>query len=238
MYGWRARLGILTPSANVVTEPEFKLMAPEGVTCHYQKFHFTGGGVEDLKKLEKMVPDAAEMISHAGPAAIAMCCTGGSFAGGYGYDKMMIQKMQERNGNLPTTTTSTAMIDAFNELGIKKVSMAVPYLEEVAMTEKRFIEDHGIQVTNMKWLNIPGALDNAAISNETFYHLAKEVDEQESDAVLISCVAVHTIGIIEALEYDLKKPVVTSNQVTMWKLLRLADINERIEGFGKLLSEH
>ena len=75
MYGWRARLGILTPSANVVTEPEFELMAPEGVTCHYQKFHFTGGGVEDLKKLEKMVPDAAELISHAGPAAIAMCCT-------------------------------------------------------------------------------------------------------------------------------------------------------------------
>jgi len=238
MYGWRARLGILTPSANVVTEPEFELMRPEGVSCHYQKFHFTGGGVEDLRNLEKVVPDAAELISHAGLAAVAMCCTGGSFAGGYGYDKMLIQKMQDRNGNLPTTTTSTAMIDAFNELGIKKVSMAVPYLEEVAMTEKKFIEDHGIQVLNIEWLSVPDALEDAAISSETVYNLAKEVDEAESDAILISCVALHTIEIIEALECDLKKPVITSNQVTMWKLLRLANVNERTEGFGRLLSEH
>jgi len=237
MYGWRARLGIVTPSANVVTEPEFELMRPEGVPCHYQKFHFTGGGVEDLKNLEKVVPDAAELISHARPAAMAMCCTGGSFAGGYGYDKMMIQKMQERNGNLPTTTTSTAMIDAFKELGIKRVSMAVPYLQEVAMVEKKFIEDHGIQVPNIKWLSVPDALEDAAISRETVYTLAKEVDNSKSDAILISCIALHTIGIIEALECDIKKPVITSNQVTMWKLLRLAHVNERIEGFGKLLSE-
>jgi len=64
------------------------------------------------------------------------------------------------------------------------------------------------------------------------------VDEPESDAILISSIALHTIEIIEALEWDLKKPVITSNQVTMWKLLRLANVNEGIEGFGKLLSEH
>lgn len=73
---------------------------------------------------------------------------------------------------------------------------------------------------------------------DTFYSLAREVDEPESEAVLISCVAVHTIEIIEALEHDLKKPVLSSNLVTMWKLLRLANVNEKIDGFGKLLSEH
>jgi maleate isomerase len=238
MYGWRARLGIITPSANIVTEPEFELMSPEGVTCHYQKFHFKGGDVQDLKNLEKVVPEAAELISHARPEAIAMCCTGGSFAGGVGYDKMLIKKMRERNGGIPTTTTSTAMIEALNILGVRSISMAVPYLEEVAMVEKRFIEDHGIKVRNIKWLGVPDALDDAAISMDTQYHLAKEVDKKDSDAILLSCVAVHTVEIIEALEYDIQKPVISSNQVTMWKLLRMVDVNEKIYGFGKLLSEY
>lgn len=59
-----------------------------------------------------------------------------------------------------------------------------------------------------------------------------------SNAVLLSCIAVHSLEIIEALEYDLKKPVVSSNQVTMWKLLRMAGVDERITGFGRLLSEN
>lgn len=238
MYGWRARLGIITPSSNIVTEPEFKLMTPEGVSCHYQKFAFTGGGVEALRKLEDLVPDAAELISHARPSVVAMCCTGGSFAGGYGYDQMLIQKMKERNGNVPTTTTSTSMIEAFNRLGIRKVSMAVPYLEEVAMAEKKFVEDHGIQVLNIKWLNLQDAIEIAAVPKETVYSLASEVNEPESEAIFISCIALHTIEVIEKLENDLQKPVISSNQVTMWHLLRLANINDRFEGYGQLFSKY
>ena len=238
MYGWRARLGVITPSANIVTEPEFKLMTPEGVSCHYQKFTFTGGGVEALKKLEEMVPDASELSSHTRPSAVAMCCTGGSFAGGYGYDQMLIQKMKERNGNVPTTTSSTSMIDAFKKLGVRKVSLAVPYLEEVAMAEKKFVEDHGIQVLNIKWLNLQDAIEIAGVPKETVYRLSIEADEPESEAIFLSCIALHTIEVIEKLEHDLKKPVISSNQATMWNLLRLANINERFEGYGQLFSEY
>ncbi len=41
----------------------------------------------------------------------------------------------------------------------------------------------------------------------------------------------------EQLESDLKKPVITSNQATLWNILRLADIQDRIKGFGQLLCE-
>jgi maleate isomerase len=238
MYGWRARLGIITPSSNIVTEPEFRLMTPDGVSCHYQKFAFTGGDVAALKKLEQLVLDSAELISHARPSAVAMCCTGGSFAGGYGYDQMLIRKMKEKNGNVPTTTSSTSMIEAFNELGIRKVSLAVPYLEEVAMAEKKFVEDHGIQVLNIKWLNLQDAIEIATVPKETVYSLASEVNELESEAIFISCIALHTIEVIEKLEHDLRKPVISSNQATMWHLLRLANVNDKIEGYGQLLSKY
>jgi maleate isomerase len=43
---------------------------------------------------------------------------------------------------------------------------------------------------------------------------------------------------IQALEYDTKKPVVTANQATLWKILRMAGVYEPIDGYGVLLRGH
>jgi maleate isomerase len=238
MYGWRARLGILVPSGIIALEPEFRLMTPEGVSCHYHRFIFTGGKnneevVTGLRRAEELIAAAAEIINHVRPAVVVMAGTGVSFIGGYGYDQMLIKKMKERTGHLPTTTTSTSVIEAFRKLGIKKVSMAMPYVEPVAKAAMSFVLDSGVEVLNAKWLN-KGGMDIAEVSDETLYRLAREVDVPESDALFISCVNLHTIQIIEKLEADLQKPVITSNQATMWNILRLANINDKIQGYGKL----
>jgi len=231
-------LGVLVPSGIIAVEPEFGLMTPEGVSCHYHRFTFRGGKeneeiVAGLRRAEELISEAAEMITHVRPAAVVMAGTGVSFIGGYGYDQMLIKKMKERNGNLPTTTTSTSVIEAFKKLGIKKVSMAMPYVEPVAKAAVSFVQDNGVEVLNAKWLN-KGDMAIAEISSETLYRLAREVDVPESEALFISCVNLHSIQIIERLETDLKKPVITSNQATMWHMLRLANINDKIEGYGQL----
>ena len=92
MYGWRARLGILVPSGIIAVEPEFGLMTPRGVSCHYHRFNFTGGGNEEevvrrLRKAEEFIADASEMITHVRPAVVVMAGTGVSFIDGYGYDR-------------------------------------------------------------------------------------------------------------------------------------------------------
>lgn len=235
MYGWRARLGILVPSGMVVTEPEFNVMAPDGVSCHYHRIPFTGGGINDLKAAELSLVEATKLLLHARPAVMAMAGTGTSFAGGYGYDQQVIRKMKEVNGNLPTTTTSTAVIEALKAMGIKKVSIAMPYLEEVARTAAKFVEDNGIRVVNMKWLGKSSGICD--VPKEVIYNLAREVDRPESEAVLISCIDLHTIDIIGKLECDLNKPIITSNQATMWNLLRLAGIKDKIQDLGVLFKQ-
>jgi len=234
MYGWRAKLGILVPSGIIVIEPEFSEMTPEGVSCHYHRVSFQGGGIENLKKVREGLEDATRLIMHVHPTAMAMTGTGVSFAGGYGYDQQMIKQMQEINGNLPTTTTSSSVIDALHKLGVKKVSMAMPYIEEVALAAARFVEESGIEVVRKKWL----AQTPATVPTATIYNLALEVDDQGSEAVFLPCVGWHTIHIIEKLERALRKPVISSNQATMWNLLRLAKINDKIEGYGQLLSKY
>jgi len=247
MYGWRAKLGVIIPSVDVVTEPEFSKMTPEGVTCHYQRFSFRGGRaglapgevvepsavIEELKGVGELVPEAAEMISHIKPSSVAMCCTGGSFVHGCGHDKVLIQRMKDRNGGLPTTTASTAAVDALNKLGVRKVSLATPYPEELARIQEKFVEDSGIKVLHTTWISKRDTVASE-ISYETVYKLAEESNEPESEAIFISCVNLHTIELIDKIEADMKKPVITSNQATMWRLLRLANISDEVKGYGQL----
>ena len=72
MYGWRARLGVLVPSVILATEPEFREMTPEGVSCHYHRISFQGGGIDNLKKVEEGLEDATRIIMHVHPMAMAM----------------------------------------------------------------------------------------------------------------------------------------------------------------------
>jgi maleate isomerase len=234
MYGWRARLGVLVPSSILATEPEYGEMTPDGVSCHYHRISFQGGGISVLSKVEEGLEEATRIIMHVNPMAMAMTGTGVSFAGGYGYDQKMIEKMKKINGNLPTTTTSSSLIDALHRLGVKRVSMAMPYIEEVALAAVKFVEESGIEVLEKKWLG-----ENPTyVPKDKIYALAREVNTSQNEAIVLPCTGWHTIDIIEKLEGDLQKPVISSNQATMWNLLRLANINDKIQGYGQLLSKY
>jgi len=215
------------------TEPEFIRIVPEGVSCHFHRIAFEGGGISRLKQVEQGLEEATRIIMHVHPAAMAMTGTGVSFAGGYGYDQEMIRKMQNINGDIPATTTSSSAIDALRSLGVRRISMAMPYIEEVALAAVKFVEDSGFEVLKSRWL----AESPAHVPRERVYRLAREVDTAESQAIFLPCTGWHTITVIEKLEADLGKPVISSNQATIWNLLRLAGINDKIQGYGQLLSQ-
>ena len=239
MYGWRARIGIVSAGVGA-PEGDFPRMIPDGVMLYFHKFpmHNPKGRVtcvDDLKQPIQVFGDASAELMQFRPVSMALCGTGLSFCGGYGYDKMIIEKMQERNGGIPTTTSSTSVVDAMKKMGIHRVSLAMPYLEDVALTAIQFFEANGLQIVKYKWLGLPTAskrMDD--VSKEEVYHLAREVDDPSSEAVIISCVMLNAIDVIEPLEADLMKPVVTSNQATIWNCLRMAGVNQRIQGFGQL----
>jgi maleate isomerase len=44
------------------------------------------------------------------------------------------------------------------------------------------------------------------------------------------------VAIIDALERDLGRPVVTANQASLWRCLRLAGLSPSIDGYGRLLA--
>jgi arylmalonate decarboxylase len=73
---------------------------------------------------------------------------------------------------------------------------------------------------------------------ESLYRLARYIDRKEVDTIFISCTNLATVKMIAAIEEEIGKPVITSNQATFWRALRMAGIPDKIEGFGRLLAEY
>jgi len=252
-YGWRARLGLMLPSLNVTTEPEFYRMVPEGVTVHTTRMRLEKATQESYADLAKDVPDAVTLLSHSRVHAMAFACTSGSLFGGIGYDKAIIETMQ-KNTNLPCTTTSTAVVEALRAMGIRKVCVGTPYVVWVNQLEQKFLEGSGFEVASMRTIvedvrevfgDVPDDagpdvrfLVNAVPPQRVYEFAVHKVYRAECDGVFLSCMGLPTLGVIKLLENDLDKPVISSNQATLWKLMKMAGIPTKpyMEQFGSLFS--
>ena len=93
---------------------------------------------------------------------------------------------------------------------------------------------HGLEILEIKGFGTVTV--RSEIMPENTYRLAREIDTPKAEGIFISCTNLRTIEIIETLEQDVKKPVISSNQATFWKLMRLAGVGSPIKGYGRLLT--
>lgn len=233
IYGWRGKIGLIYPAPGTAGEIEFHRMAPEGVAILTTRMPLEKVDAEGLIKMGDYTEQAASLLAQAKPDVIAFCCTTGSLVKGIGYDKEIIGRIGSHVG-IAAITTATAVIDSLSTLKVKKVAVVTPYPEEVNQRERVFLEDSGFEITSIKGLGVLDPQKMQDVRHEQMYQLAKEIFTENADAMFISCTGISVLDIIEPLEEDLKRPVITSNQATMWAALRKINVEEKIDGLGKL----
>ena len=158
MYGWRGRIGLMTPTGNSVMEPEFNRMCPEGVSVHANRVYLKDVTPDSLLGMEEEVEQSARGLEAVRLGVLAFGCTSGSFVGGRGYDEGLIARMEDVTG-VPSTTTTTAVMRALREFGVSRVAMATPYTDEINAIEVKYLEDNDIQVTCAKGGGITNTAD-------------------------------------------------------------------------------
>ena len=126
MTSGKLRLGVIVPSGNVIMEPDMYRMAPAGVSVHFSRAIITEDSPEQLARMIDDVPRCCLELSHGNMDVYAFGCTSGSFYGGVGYDENIIKVMADTTEK-PATTTSTAVLEALEHLGVKRISIATPY---------------------------------------------------------------------------------------------------------------
>lgn len=237
MFGMRGKIGLIIPSNNTVIEPEFWSMRPDGVTIHSTRILSHGNTPEGIAQMEKSSARAVQEL-HAGQIdVIAYACLATSLVKGREWTKDIASRIEAETGRR-ATTAGTAMVDALHAIGASRLALAAPYPDRINILLSPFFESFGFDVMSVKSLRVENSLELWRIPPATIYELAKSANTEDADAVCIVATDFPTISIIEALEREFKKPVVTTNQAIMWRCKKLLGLQEPIAGFGRLLSDH
>ncbi|MDB5408589.1 MAG: arylmalonate decarboxylase [Rhodospirillales bacterium] len=233
-YGWRARLGMLLPSGNVAAEAQFNAILPSGVSLHTTRLKLTGSTDKELLAMTEGLEEGASLLADACVDLILFHCTGVTT-----WDAEMDRTLPARitaATKLPATATSRALLAAFEALEAKRIVMVSPYIEAINAREAAFFESNRIRMLKTVGLGIPAAKDMISVEPGEWYRLVQANKLPDADAYFISCTAVRSLEVIEDLERDLGKPVVTSNQAAAWHSLRTLGIRDSIPGFGRLMT--
>jgi maleate isomerase len=226
------RIGLLVPSSNTTMEPDFYAMAPMGVTVHTARMRLSQGTPEALIRMAEDTEGGAGLLADAGVDIIVYGCTTGSLVGGVEWEEGLVGRIEEETG-IPAVSTSSAVVEALRTLGAKRIGVATPYSEELNGLEKSFLEDLGFQVTGIRGLSLLDNLDIGRVGRGTLEDITREVAD-DADAVFISCTNLPAVGLIEEFEKEFNRPVVTSNQASMWAALR-GSVSPGVNGFGELM---
>ncbi|WP_214364332.1 Asp/Glu racemase [Pseudonocardia sp. H11422] len=227
-------IGVVAPF-DFALDRELWRWAPEDVSLYLTRLPFfttpvtveMAVAVGDRRALRRATRD----VLTPQPGVVTFACTSGSFVGGTQGEYVLRRTMLEA-GAPTVSTTSGALVEALQVLGVRRLAIATPYIDAVTARLVRYLGEHDVQTVSSEGLGLLGNIWRVTYS--AVVEIVTAVDRPDADALFISCTNLPTYDVIEPLEQALGKPVLTANQVTMWAALRA--IGRSAVGGGRLLA--
>ena len=239
MTGWRARLGFLVPPGNPTIEPEMMALAPPGVSLHFHRMvaHGATGSLDGQEERNRTMiahlDDGLGLLAMVEPDVVVIAHTATSYTLGRDGEAELLARLQQHSARRVITAFG-AVAAALTRLGVRRVALGAPYSAETTAAGKAQLEACGFAVVSHD--NLKGVVNIYDETAERAYGLARSVDVPEAEAVFLSGTGMPTLPVLDILEQDLGKPVISSNLAMMWRALRLAGIGARVPGYGRLLT--
>lgn len=239
MYGWRAKIGRISPSPETAGCEEWRRALPEGVCLVETRTLLHDVTVEGLTETVKQVERAALERASAKVDVVLQAGTAIAFFRGCGHDQELSRRITSVTG-IRATTSLTAVVQALRTLGITRPAIATSYLTDIDARLVDVLEQSKFKVAAIRGMGLKKSIDMGKVLPDATYSLAKEVARSapDADGILISCGNLRSFEAIEPLGKDTGLPVVTSNQAGLWQALRMVGIHEQLPNLGRLLREH
>ena len=240
LKGWRAEVGILMPLAGMFRE--WEAVVPEGVRFSTALLGLVECTSEGLKEMANQIEVEAKKLNIGHKCdLICLGCTSGSFIGGPGYDQMLIERIEKASGS-PATTTITCVLELFKDMGIKKIVLVGPYTDSVFDEEVKFLKAHAVDTIYIKGSGLRlvtmSEMWDYLMEPYSSYKLVKDGAKAvpDADCVFLTCMASPLLGIVDILEKEVGKPVISSMSATLYGILKKLEIPEPVYHYGEALT--
>jgi maleate isomerase len=234
-FGWRARIGYITPSVVEIGGYEFYQLAPEGVALVGVTCNITGWRRDQFDKAFEEVYDMAESLAtrqvdyiiHGGVPLVA--------SRGPGYDAELIQGIESRT-SIPATTGVASGMAALSALGVERVAVVAPYPQEVMDSVEAFFEGSGRKVAATARMDVHFK-ELQWMEQRTMYDFVRKaiVDNPSVDGVYLPCPQWPIGSLVETLEQDFQRPMITSMAADLWRACSVLGVSGLSRRGGALM---
>jgi maleate isomerase len=239
MIGWRARLGFLVPPGNPTVEPEMMALAPEGVSLHFHRMD-AGEGVpgaldnqdERTRAMIDSLGAAVPLLAAVKPGIIVIAHTATSYYLGREGEAELLARLSAASG-VTVVTAFGCVAAALARLGVRRIAVGTPYSVATTAQGRAHLKAHDFDVVRCE--NLQGVTNIYDETAERAYGLARSIDRPDAEAVFLSGTGMPTLPVLDPLEQDLGKPVLSSASAMMWHALRSCGVRQAIPGYGRLL---
>ena len=226
------RIGLIIPSGNSLTERQFNQYAPPGLGIHVTRLRMTGKYRKPLNELKPALVEAAEALSDVDPGIIVFHCTANSMENGLAHEAAIVEIIQEASG-CPTLTTAQAITHAFNHFAIRKLVLISPYVQATNEHEVHYLKEAGYTVLHELGLGLESH-GYSAVTPEEWKRIVRENARADADGYFLSCTNTRMIEAVPEIEQEMGKPVISSNQATLWACLKRLGISHSDNRLGSL----
>jgi maleate isomerase len=254
-WGWRARIGMFIVSSEPIPEAEWWAMMPPGVSVHAARVAAPTpwarwAGNRETVELEADLERSARQFAAMRLSAVVIAHSSSSIVGGQGWDDAVVKRLsQVVAADTIVTTNGRDCQVALRALKIERPFLVFPawFTDPMLPSGVDYFAGHGFHPAGRmrvdpgrNWRDVPprDLYPQGMAFEQDAEHLYRQVRAQcpaDADGVLLVGTGLRCVGILEALEQDLQRPVLSANQASLWHCLRLSGVSTPVSGYGRLL---
>ena len=236
--GSLARIGVLTPDFDPVPESEMWAMAPRGVSIHASRVTWKWNHNPREFAEAPQLDNAIDQLVALKPRAIAYAFTSSSYALGAEAEGTQRTRLERRAGGVSVILTCVAATEALRTIGAQRIALIHPpwFSEETNAKGKDYFRSQGFEVAFCERI-APERPFTEVLPSEV-YEWVRENVPPKAHAVFVGGNGLRAIGTIQALEENLRRPILTANQVILWAALRAVGVSSMPSHYGRLFAKN
>jgi maleate cis-trans isomerase len=226
--------GVLIPSTNTTVEMECRLL-PATYQAHVGRLMSSGAGSFSPSRDED-IDYQSRLLGTAKVEMVILAQTSASLFA-EDYDDVVTKRMSVGAG-VPAITSAQAVGRAVRALGARRVAIVSPYSDAVNERAARYFETkHGLDAIALEGFGATDAYAIGQLGPQNARDAFARIDRPQIEAFVVPGGNFPTLSAVAAWEREFRKPVVTTNQASVWAMLRAFNSADRLPAFGRLLAE-